>query len=306
MTDQIMTRAQFGAVMNRADDTVLDAWYPFIASEFRANGIDIDPEQAAILASIANETGGMRVFDEASYYNTSNSRIIDVFSGVHDLTLQRIGEWKKLNRHDFDIAFFNWVYDDANRPPGYGLGNTHPGDGYRYRGMGPGATTGLGNYRWMAMELGLPLVEDPESVKTPAVGAKILCHFWVKNHCNEHVADGSEAGFMWAMRKLNAGLKDFSSHLAYWRLATMVMANDDITNVHVLEPRTSAQKKTDVRSIQIKLMEFGYNTGGIDGIAGPKTNAAILAFQRDRGLTVDGVVGPQTMAALGFDTRNIA
>jgi len=36
----------------------------------------------------------------------------------------------------------------------------------------------------------------------------------------------------------------------------------------------------------------------VDGIFGPKTEAAVKNFQHDKGLTVDGIVGPHTWAAL--------
>jgi peptidoglycan hydrolase-like protein with peptidoglycan-binding domain len=36
----------------------------------------------------------------------------------------------------------------------------------------------------------------------------------------------------------------------------------------------------------------------VDGVLGPRTRAAIQAFQRQRGLAVDGIVGPRTEAAL--------
>ena len=36
----------------------------------------------------------------------------------------------------------------------------------------------------------------------------------------------------------------------------------------------------------------------VDGINGPKTQAAVKAFQEERGLTVDGIVGPNTLKAL--------
>jgi peptidoglycan hydrolase-like protein with peptidoglycan-binding domain len=37
-----------------------------------------------------------------------------------------------------------------------------------------------------------------------------------------------------------------------------------------------------------------------DGVYGPETRRAVMAFQRAHGLIVDGIVGPQTLAALGL------
>ena len=39
-----------------------------------------------------------------------------------------------------------------------------------------------------------------------------------------------------------------------------------------------------------------------DGVMGPATRAAVVAFQRQRGLAPDGVLGPLTRAALGLDS----
>ncbi len=57
-----------------------------------------------------------------------------------------------------------------------------------------------------------------------------------------------------------------------------------------------------VRTLQQSLIRLGYmteaayNTG--PGIFGPRTDAALRAFQRDAGITVDGIYGPQTRQAL--------
>lgn len=53
-----------------------------------------------------------------------------------------------------------------------------------------------------------------------------------------------------------------------------------------------------VREIQQALAAAGFDPGAIDGKMGPKTKAAITAFQRARGLKVDGIAGPQTQGAL--------
>lgn len=53
------------------------------------------------------------------------------------------------------------------------------------------------------------------------------------------------------------------------------------------------------RSLQQRLAELGYlDPAGVDGRDGPRTTAAIIAFQKWQGLGRDGVAGPQTMAAL--------
>ena len=57
-------------------------------------------------------------------------------------------------------------------------------------------------------------------------------------------------------------------------------------------------KGDDVRGVQHRLENKGYDTGGTDGVYGPKTEKAVIAFQQTKGLTVDGIVGLKTWAAL--------
>ena len=54
----------------------------------------------------------------------------------------------------------------------------------------------------------------------------------------------------------------------------------------------------NVREIQAELKKQGFDPGDIDGAWGPKTRAAVRAFQKARGLFVDGIVGKNTGAAL--------
>lgn len=61
---------------------------------------------------------------------------------------------------------------------------------------------------------------------------------------------------------------------------------------------SSSAQGSPVRELQQALADAGYDPGPIDGDFGPRTRAAVVAFQRDRGLEVDGVVGPQTWGAL--------
>jgi len=54
----------------------------------------------------------------------------------------------------------------------------------------------------------------------------------------------------------------------------------------------------NMREVQRKLAQYGYDPGPIDGVRGRRTINAVKQFQRDRGLENDGIVGPKTEAAL--------
>lgn len=54
----------------------------------------------------------------------------------------------------------------------------------------------------------------------------------------------------------------------------------------------------DWRRVQTRLADLGFNPGPIDGVCGPLTSAAIVAFKRTRGLRARPYVGPVTLGAI--------
>ena len=73
-------------------------------------------------------------------------------------------------------------------------------------------------------------------------------------------------------------------------------ATDDPGGVPPLPSRTlrSGSKGDDVRRWQTFLTAGGHEPGPIDGVFGPRTRAATVAFQRATGIAADGVAGPET------------
>ncbi|MBQ9276243.1 MAG: spore cortex-lytic enzyme [Clostridia bacterium] len=55
-----------------------------------------------------------------------------------------------------------------------------------------------------------------------------------------------------------------------------------------------------VKTMQTKLINWGYLKGTADGIFGPKTKAAVILFQKRNGLVADGIVGTKTAQAMGI------
>lgn len=54
----------------------------------------------------------------------------------------------------------------------------------------------------------------------------------------------------------------------------------------------------DVKALQQKLKDLGFDPNGVDGNFGPGTEKALIAFQSSKGLEADGKAGPNTLGAL--------
>jgi hypothetical protein len=57
----------------------------------------------------------------------------------------------------------------------------------------------------------------------------------------------------------------------------------------------------ELRQVQQKLNEMGYDAGQVDGIWGPNTQAAVRNFQHAKGLQATGTLDAQTADALGVN-----
>jgi Putative peptidoglycan binding domain len=56
----------------------------------------------------------------------------------------------------------------------------------------------------------------------------------------------------------------------------------------------------EIRRVQLVLIERGFLNGHADGVLGPRTREALIAFQRHEGLQVSREIDTQTIAALGL------
>jgi hypothetical protein len=62
----------------------------------------------------------------------------------------------------------------------------------------------------------------------------------------------------------------------------------------------TTQYSRDVQQVQMKLTELGYDPGPSDGIYGSRTETAVRAFQKDRGLPITGELNDSTRKELGL------
>ena len=105
---------------------------------------------------------------------------------------------------------------------------------------------------------------------------------------------------------LMPGKEKMKSKLIYiWKIFIVAIINVMIivmvyygTSVYALSKIGSQGQ--EVTDIQNALTSQGYFSSKVDGIFGEQTKKAVIAFQKDNGLTADGVVGSKTLAALGI------
>ncbi|VWC53622.1 putative phage lysozyme [Burkholderia aenigmatica] len=82
------------------------------------------------------------------------------------------------------------------------LGNTQPGDGFRYRGGGLLQITGRYNFREMGQKIGVDLEGNPDQIVQPSVAAEASAQFWSDNALSAFADAGD---FLSISRAINLG-----------------------------------------------------------------------------------------------------
>jgi predicted chitinase len=96
------------------------------------------------------------------------------------------------------------------------LGNTQPGDGFRYRGRGPIQITGRANYKKYGDLLGVDLVGNPDLAAQPEYAFQTAGLFWKMRGLNE-LADVQD--FTTITKRINGGLTGLAERERYYETA---------------------------------------------------------------------------------------
>ena len=109
----------------------------------------------------------------------------------------------------------------ANIAYGNRMGNTAPGDGWKYRGRGLIQITGKNNYRACGEALGLDLIAQPEMLEKPQYGCMSAAWFWATNGLNT-LADAGK--FDAITQRINGGQTGAADRQALYTKALKVLA----------------------------------------------------------------------------------
>ena len=250
-----------------------------------AQGV-VDPETRAGMAAIAMGESNMMGYVEMGYSHTSNARIRQVF---RDRVPADDAELDALKADD--EAFFEHVYGAGTRT-GAGLGNTEPGDGYKFRGRYAIQITGRGNYQRYSTLAGHPeIMANPDvGITDPRIGMAI---------CVAYIRDRYHGGGFDAMlRAVGNNTPDIEATKR--RYFEQFMASGEFAQVGavpIVEPQpqpapppsapTPEPDYSDVvaaiKQLQAAFKAHGWYSGAIDGDWQDGTEAAFQEWQNAQG-----------------------
>ncbi len=165
-----------GARIDRATE-----WLPHILAAMDEFDINTPERQAAFLAQIGHESGGL-------HYTT-------------ELWGPTVAQARYEGRAD--------------------LGNTEPGDGFKFKGRGLIQTTGRSNYQKAGDALGVDLIAQPELLADFELAARSAVWFWQSHGLNE-LADQDE--FTLITHRINGGENGLAQRKALWEAAKGVLS----------------------------------------------------------------------------------
>ena len=184
----MLTIEQLQAIMPLLPAAKRTTYFPFLTAAVSEFGIDQPARTAAFLAQLAHESAQFKFMEEIWGPTAAQRR-----------------------------------YEPPDKLATT-LGNTEPGDGFRFKGRGPIQVTGRANYRRFGDLLGLDLVATPVQAASPEVAFRIAALFWSKKGLNELADRVTPEAFREITRRINGGFNGLAERQRFYETAKTVLA----------------------------------------------------------------------------------
>jgi putative chitinase len=200
-----------------ATQTNAAKFLPFLQGTCKAYDITSPNRIAGFLSQIGHESGGLSTLTESLNYSVD--ALLKIFGRhrISEADAKRHGRF--LSQRANQEAIANLIYGgDWGRKH---LGNTQPGDGWRFRGRGLKQLTGRDNYKRCGDAIGGDFIAKPDDLLMPVNAALSAGWFWHTNGLNK-LAD---MGDVRAMTKVvNGGANGLTERQALFTQGMRVFA----------------------------------------------------------------------------------
>jgi putative chitinase len=264
----------------------IDAWCEELNKALPKYDITTDQRIAGFISQCAHESMDFNAMSENLNYREET--LNKVFPRYFGPGKRNAAEYAK---NPEKIA--NYVYMDEFRTSK--LGNTQPGDGWRFRGRGLKQLTGRDNYTRFAKDYDMTAEEAAVWVETKEGALASALWFWNTNKLNAVADTGNVAALT---KKINGGDIGLADRQARYAKAMAALGG----KIDAVAPAAAPAASTGVLRVgstghDVKRMQVALRITA-DGSFGPGTEAALKKWQSANGLTPDGVAGPKTLAKL--------
>jgi putative chitinase len=201
----VITDSDLQQIMPRLPQAKRELYLPFINKIMEIYEIDTPLRASAFLAQIAHESAELRFMEELW------------------------GPTEQQKKYEPPSAVAT------------SLGNTQPGDGFRYRGRGPIQITGRANYKKYGDKLGVDLVGNPDLAATPQYAFSTAGLFWKSNGLNE-LADVQDFGAI--TKRINGGLTGLQERQKYYEIAKNALSAHDPDDFALSAPSAESSSES--------------------------------------------------------------
>lgn len=254
-------------------NTAATEWYAIASDLFSKYDIVTKNRIAGFMAQAAQESGDFKTLQENLNYSASG--LLKTFSKY--FTPASAKDYAKKPE-----AIANIVYADANRKNK--LGNTQPGDGWRFRGRGLFQLTGRWNYENFGKTIGKTAEDTAAYLETKQGAFESALWYWTTNKLNRFADANDIEGLS---KAVNGGDIGLSERIAKYNrnkaiLEAFVATPTEPQVIEVVSLLQRGSRGDIVKQIQAALRLPA------DGVYGIITEAAVRSWQRTNKYSITG------------------
>jgi putative chitinase len=259
------------------------------------------------LAQVSHECMGFTRVEEGLNY--SAGRMLEVFGvGKHSARITP-SEAQRLAGHQ--EAFAERVYGLGNPTMARSLGNTQPGDGYRYRGRGFMQITGRDAYQDASNRSGVDFVANPDIVVQPFYALMTAAAFWDKKNLNPY-ADQNNIEQL--TKRINGAYNGLADRKSQFATAQRLWGGSATAAGRSLGPSSGSfggerprleygDLKPEVLEAKKLLVSSGYSGFVMDEVFSRSMHMAVVRFKLDHSLPGDGIIDEETWGVLEREAK---
>jgi predicted chitinase len=277
----MLTKPMLKKLWPHAPEAKIDAIVAVAPAVFGAFGITTALRVAHFMAQVSHENGAGTIVHENMNY--SAPRLLQIFGvGRHSARITE-AEAQMLAHQPQAIA--ERVYGLGNPKKARELGNTLPGDGWKFRGGGDLQLTGKAKFAWASRLAGVDLVANPDAIGDPRVSFRVAAAEFAALGC---LPFADKDNCLMVTRRVNGGsngLAERQQWLRKWKIALPQLPEAELPDD---EPQFAPRGSDTTGLVETIKDSKIAQSGGVVGTGGAAVAFASIGEAADKAAAIKG------------------